>query len=106
MPKKKAQETQEEQSERFRKAVRDLVDAGELNPTEADKRLDSLVKQATQKQNTPPEKGGVFVGFIRCRWGDPPLLMGSLRLAGEASVGHQSHHMTNVSTKDLVLRSV
>lgn len=53
MPKKKAQETQEEQSARFRKAVRDLVDAGELNPTEADKRLDSLVKKA--KTTSPPD---------------------------------------------------
>lgn len=37
MPKKKNQETQAEQSERFKKAVRDLEAAGELNPIEADK---------------------------------------------------------------------
>lgn len=43
MPKKKVQETQEEQSERFRKAVRDLVDAGELNPTEADVAFEKLM---------------------------------------------------------------
>lgn len=55
MPKKKVKETQEEQSERFRNTVRELVDAGELSPTEADKRLDSLVKRTAQKQNTPPD---------------------------------------------------
>lgn len=43
MPKKKNQETQAEQSERFRKAVRDLVDAGELNPTEADEAFEKVL---------------------------------------------------------------
>lgn len=46
MPKKKNQESQEEQSERFKIAVRDLVDAGELNPTEADNAMDRLVRTA------------------------------------------------------------
>lgn len=46
MPKKKNQETQAEQSARFKKAVRDLIDAGELNPTEADEALDRLTKKA------------------------------------------------------------
>lgn len=36
MPKKKKPETQEEQSERFRAAVRQMIADGELNPTEAD----------------------------------------------------------------------
>jgi polyhydroxyalkanoate synthesis regulator phasin len=53
MPKKKVQETQEEQSARFEKAVRDLVSAGELSPIEADRRLDSLVKKA--KTTSPPD---------------------------------------------------
>lgn len=44
MPKKKNQETQAEQSERFKKAVRDLIDAGELDPTDADSSLDKLVR--------------------------------------------------------------
>ncbi len=44
MPKKKQTETQAEQSERFRRAVQELVDAGELNPTEADEQLDKLVR--------------------------------------------------------------
>jgi hypothetical protein len=36
MPKKKVTETPDQQAERFRKAVRAMVDAGELSPTEAD----------------------------------------------------------------------
>jgi polyhydroxyalkanoate synthesis regulator phasin len=39
-------ETQAEQSERFRQTVRDLVGAGELNPTEADECFDRLMKKA------------------------------------------------------------
>lgn len=46
MPKKKTQETQKEQSERFEKAVQELVDAGELNPTEAEEALNRLVQRA------------------------------------------------------------
>lgn len=49
MPKKKVEESQAEQSKRFRKAVRDLVAAGELNPTEADKRFDELVRSGAKK---------------------------------------------------------
>ncbi len=46
MPKKNNQETQAEQSERFRKAVRDLISAGELNPTEADEAFERLLSKA------------------------------------------------------------
>jgi polyhydroxyalkanoate synthesis regulator phasin len=46
MPKKKNPESQAEQSERFRKVVAEMVEAGELNPTEADKALDELVKES------------------------------------------------------------
>jgi polyhydroxyalkanoate synthesis regulator phasin len=46
MPKKKKQESAEEQSERFREAVREMIDAGELNPTEADEAFDRLVRKA------------------------------------------------------------
>ena len=42
MPKKKIQESQEQQSERFRRAVADLEAAGELNPTEAAEALDKI----------------------------------------------------------------
>lgn len=43
MPKKKNAESQKEQSERFNKTVADLVAAGELNPTEADKAFERLM---------------------------------------------------------------
>lgn len=46
MPKKKQSETQEQQSARFRAEVERLVAAGELNPTEADKALDRIVKKS------------------------------------------------------------
>ncbi|GAA0861911.1 hypothetical protein GCM10009115_06440 [Sphingopyxis soli] len=52
MPKKKNQETQAEQSERFKKAVRELIDAGELSPTEADKALDALVRKNAAASNS------------------------------------------------------
>lgn len=42
MPKKKRIETPDEQSRRFEAEVQRLVDAGELNRTEADKAFDKL----------------------------------------------------------------
>jgi len=47
MPKKEAKDTPEAQRERFEKAVRDAIAAGELNPTEADASLDALVRTQT-----------------------------------------------------------
>ena len=49
MPKKKSKETQEEQSARFRAEVERLIAAGELSPTDADERLDRLVRKATDR---------------------------------------------------------
>ncbi len=43
MPKKKVELTPEQQSELFRKVVRELVDAGELNPTDADAAFERLL---------------------------------------------------------------
>jgi hypothetical protein len=43
MPKKKRQETQLEQSERFRRKVRELINAGELDPDEADAKFEQLM---------------------------------------------------------------
>ena len=51
MPKKKHEETQEQQSKRFLKAVADLEAAGELNPTEADGRFEKAVGKIL-----PPKK--------------------------------------------------
>ena len=53
MPKKKKTETQAEQSERFRRAVQELVDAGELNPTEADERFEKTLKQIAAERGKP-----------------------------------------------------
>ncbi len=52
MPKKIMKESPEQQSERFKKAVQDMVDAGELNPTEADAEFDKLIGLVSQ--NTRP----------------------------------------------------
>lgn len=52
MPKKKRKETPEEQSERFRKEAQKLIDAGELNPTEAEGALDRLVKKQRDSKRT------------------------------------------------------
>lgn len=49
MPKKKNPETQEQQSERFRKVVRDLVADGELNPTEADAAFERILGKVASK---------------------------------------------------------
>jgi len=46
MPKKKRQETQEEQSARFKKDAQKLIDAGELNPTEAEAAVDRLIRKS------------------------------------------------------------
>jgi polyhydroxyalkanoate synthesis regulator phasin len=44
MPKKKEPDDPKAQSDRFKKAAQELIDAGELNPTEADKALDGVVR--------------------------------------------------------------
>ena len=53
MPKKKNEESQKQQSERFEKAVQDMIDAGELNPTEADDRFDRAMKKIAAIDNSP-----------------------------------------------------
>ena len=44
MPKQKGQLTPEEQGERFMREAKKLIDAGELNPTEADNTIEQLLK--------------------------------------------------------------
>lgn len=46
MPKRKEKFDQAAQSERFRKAAREMIDAGELNPIAGEKALDALVRSA------------------------------------------------------------
>lgn len=52
MPKKKNAESQAEQSERFRAEVERLIVAGELNPTDADKALDRMVRERARQPST------------------------------------------------------
>ncbi len=51
MPKRKKEESQKEQSERFRRAVQELVDAGELSPTEAEERFERVMKNIAHASN-------------------------------------------------------
>ncbi|MES2326913.1 MAG: hypothetical protein V4499_06230 [Pseudomonadota bacterium] len=51
MPKKKKQETQAEQSARFKRDAKRLIDAGELNPTDAAAALDKLLRQSAGKSS-------------------------------------------------------
>jgi hypothetical protein len=48
MPKKQKQEAQAEQSERFIREAQRLIDAGGLNPDEADRALDTLVRRESR----------------------------------------------------------
>lgn len=51
MPKKKEEISQEEQSRRFLEAAQRLVDAGDLNPTEAEAALDALIRKGAVRPN-------------------------------------------------------
>lgn len=46
MPKKKRQESQAQQSARFKRDAQKLIDAGELNPIEAEAALARLVRRS------------------------------------------------------------
>ena len=50
MPKKLNPETPQEQSARFIRVARKLVDAGELDPIEADAAMDALVRKSIKEQ--------------------------------------------------------
>lgn len=47
MPKKQSPESPQEQSERFRREAQKLIDAGELNPTEAEIALSDIIYQVS-----------------------------------------------------------
>jgi hypothetical protein len=49
MPKKKRQESQAEQSARFKRDAQKLIDARELNPTEAEAAVVKLVGRQANK---------------------------------------------------------
>jgi polyhydroxyalkanoate synthesis regulator phasin len=50
VPKKKREMAPEEQIQKFKDAVRELVDAGELDHTEADAAFERLVRKSRSKQ--------------------------------------------------------
>lgn len=50
MPKKKPGMTKEQQSELFRKVVRELEAAGELNPTEAEAAFEALTARSLRSK--------------------------------------------------------
>jgi hypothetical protein len=50
MPKKKPGMTPEQQSESFKAKVRELIDAGELDPTEAEANFESTVRKAAKRR--------------------------------------------------------
>jgi len=50
MPKKKQQESPEDQVRRFEAEVQKMIGAGELNPTEADQKLERLLALTAKLQ--------------------------------------------------------
>ena len=60
MPKKQKIDDPQAQKERFEKAVQELVDAGELDRTEADDRTSGLLRglQKGTEKSSPPKAGG------------------------------------------------
>lgn len=51
MTKPKKKESQKDQSARFKKAVQDMIEDGDLDPTEADERFEKVVKRVAVKQS-------------------------------------------------------
>jgi hypothetical protein len=51
MPKKKHHETQAEQSARFKRDAQKLIDAGELNPTEAEAEVNRLIRCSAKNKD-------------------------------------------------------
>jgi hypothetical protein len=52
VPKKKRIEPPDEQSKRFLEDAQRMIDAGELNPTEAEDGLDRMVKAGVAKRDS------------------------------------------------------
>lgn len=50
MPKKKRQESEAEQCERFRKEAQRLIDAGDLDPVEGEAALDHLMRASSGRR--------------------------------------------------------
>lgn len=56
MAEKKPKKDQVEQSEKFLKTVQELIDAGELSPTEAEKQFDAVMERIAASK-VHPTKG-------------------------------------------------
>ena len=56
MPRKKRHESQAKQSARFRSEVQRLIDAGELDPTEADEAFERVLSKAARPKNLPDDR--------------------------------------------------
>lgn len=54
MPRRKKHESQKEQSERFLRAVQELVDAGELSPTEAEEKFERAMRHISSTKPPRP----------------------------------------------------
>lgn len=52
MPKKLRQESQAEQSKRFKRDAQRLADAGELDPTEADAAVSRLIRRTARTKGS------------------------------------------------------
>lgn len=57
MPKPKKKDSPQEQAARFRADVEKLIGTGELNPTDAEKALDKLVREGASSHH-PTDDGG------------------------------------------------
>ena len=51
MPKKKKEESQRKQSKRFIETVQDMINAGELNPTEAEDEFERVMQKIVPVAN-------------------------------------------------------
>jgi hypothetical protein len=57
MPSKKHHESQAKQSARFRSEAQKLIDAGELNPTEAEEGFEALLKRTAPAKTAKRSSG-------------------------------------------------
>lgn len=55
MAKKPKNESEKEQYQRFLEKVQELVDAGELSPTEADEKFERAMERISSHNLTPPK---------------------------------------------------
>lgn len=55
MAEKKPKKDQAEQSEKFLKKVQELIDAGELSPTEAEGQFDRVIDAIAESKRPPPK---------------------------------------------------